>query len=66
MRIGVDAHLLERGKDKIERMVHEILKDLSAHMPKDEFSAFVDARFICRASASLYQLLAKKDRISLL
>jgi glycosyltransferase involved in cell wall biosynthesis len=46
MRIGLDAHILGKGKGGVERVVHQMVRLLPGLMPKSEFIIFTKKDYI--------------------
>jgi glycosyltransferase involved in cell wall biosynthesis len=45
MRIGLDAHILGKGKGGVERVVDQMVRWLPEHRPNDEFVVFVHKNY---------------------
>ncbi len=46
MRIGIDAHILGKGKGGVERVVHQMVRWLPDLQPDNEFVIFVNRRYV--------------------
>ncbi|HTQ30717.1 MAG TPA: glycosyltransferase family 1 protein [Opitutaceae bacterium] len=45
MRIGIDAHILGKGKGGVERVVHHMVRLLPEFLPEENFTVFVNRRY---------------------
>ena len=45
MRIGIDAHILGKGKGGVERVVHQMVRLLPEFLPEDNFTIFINRRY---------------------
>ncbi|HZP60394.1 MAG TPA: glycosyltransferase family 1 protein [Opitutaceae bacterium] len=45
MRIGIDAHILGKGKGGVERVVHQMVRLLPEFLPEENFIVFVNRRY---------------------
>jgi len=45
MRIGIDAHILGKGKGGVERVLHHIVRQVPTLMPDAEFVVFVNRHY---------------------
>jgi hypothetical protein len=46
MRIGLDAHILGKGKGGVERVVHQMVRLLPELMPQSEFVVFTKKGYL--------------------
>ncbi len=45
MRIGIDAHILGKGKGGVERVIHHMVRLLPACLPDSEFVVFINRHY---------------------
>ena len=45
MRLGIDAHILGKGKGGVERVVHHLVRLLPDLRPEDDFTVFINRRY---------------------
>ena len=51
MRIGIDAHILGKGKGGVERVVEQMVRLLPGFMPEATFVAFINKSYVPRFAA---------------